>query len=302
MISNIVHVGIHKTGSSFLQRRVFPHLQDAVYNGPDCWRDDSIKEMDRQLRFWNPLYVDTRAWAQTIAALRVQQGKRLFFYSQESLVGRLLDGYRDHESITILLKRILGEAKVLIVFRRQDTWIESAYRQTLHLGFSVTPEAFLQWRHGKFYPVARPSYMALSLNAQQLDWSLFVENYQRYFGEANVLALPYELMQADLVSFLDHFYAFAGFQPFHPEDVVYENRGYSPFVGRIAYQVNRLVLSARSKRVLRRLFQERIDRLWYQSGFLVPEDLRRSVLSLYIEQNQKLQRLCGFDLAQFGYY
>lgn len=298
---DILHVGLHKTGSTYLQRQIFPRLEDVVYNGPGLW-EDWAKALDRQLRFWSPLYIDCAAWRAELERVRRERGGKRLLYSQESLVGRLLDGYRDHAYLADMLQAIFPAAKVFLVYRRQDDWAESAYRQTLHLGMSVPVADFLNLRKGRFRDLERPAYIVPSINVNQLDWTRIVESYQRRFGRENVLALPYEMMTRALPSFLDRFYAFSGIAPYHPERIVHENRGYSLVAARLAYLVNRFVPGREGKKRLRGFLQERLDRVGYRPGHLIDSELRLRILEQYRDANRRLAALTGCDLAAYGYY
>lgn len=302
MTEQILHVGLHKTGSTFLQQQVFPKLRGVLYNGSGYWCDDFAKSLDRQLRFWNPLYVDGDAWRKEIERIQAERNAGILLLSQESLVGRLLDGYRDHEYLTAKLKVICPDAKIFLVFRRQDTWVESAYRQTLHLGFSVPADRFLNaTTKAPFGHMSRPNYVQLSLNTNQLDWSLVVENYQKTFGRDRVLALPYELMSEDIQGFLKRFYEFSGIDPYYPAKASRANRSYSLPSARLAYFVNKFV-PRRQRRLVREFLQEKVDRLYYRPGNLLSDDVRAAIWTYYADANRRLEQVSGCALAQYGYY
>lgn len=95
------HVGLGKTASTYLQNRVFPHFRGIHY-------------------------IPTRAYKSSLE--QIKQGKH-----ERYLVSREFDRQFEEE-----VRWFCGEhpdARLIIVFRRHDRWIDSQYRRHVKNGF-----------------------------------------------------------------------------------------------------------------------------------------------------------------------
>lgn len=124
------HVGLGKTGSTWLQQRVFPKLDGVRYIPPR----------------------DYRRVSKLISRLK----------GSKMLVSRELDRQFDRE-VKWFISRF-PETRVIIVFRRHDTWLASQYRRHVKNGWAGSVEKFLdltadtgQWKQSDllFYPKLR---------------------------------------------------------------------------------------------------------------------------------------------------
>jgi len=130
-----LHVGLHKTGSTTLQRNVFPHMDGLLYLGRGA-----------------PIDLSSRiALARTASVL----------YSDESILGRLVDVYatpRKHRAswaqmqIEALarIKLMFPECRLVVGLRNPLGWSRSVYSHYVRYGGSLQPSRFLsRSRHGE---------------------------------------------------------------------------------------------------------------------------------------------------------
>lgn len=115
-------------------------------------------------------------------------------YSFERLVGKMGRGYYKYE-IAERLKRI-GFKKILITIRRQDSMVESIYRQHIHQGGVLKSKDFIKDREA-----FRWSY---------LDFNSLIDRYIELFGIENILIIPQEKMRSDLDGSLEELRDFCG--------------------------------------------------------------------------------------------
>jgi hypothetical protein len=96
-----IHVGLHKTGTTFLQNEVFPKIPNINYQR----------------------HVDLTT--------KVEQGE-LNLFSDENLDGgsyRLFSNPKDRYTIAYNLRQMFPTAKIIISIRNTDSWLISAYKQ-----------------------------------------------------------------------------------------------------------------------------------------------------------------------------
>ena len=308
----LIHVGLHKTATTFLQQSFFPGLRGstfvhATHELPA--NANPIHRFVRELLFRNPVALDVEAHRRAIETFTdAQPGHTIV--SSEALFGWPFENHVNFLSNADLLAQVLPDAKIWLVLRRQDSWLESAYSQVLKQGLSTTPHAFSNYRQGEFGDFNWNIYNGPNLDVRDLDWRPYVRHYQRRFP-AGVLVQPFEAFVADAPGFLGRFCEFAGVEPFVPEAKERVNVAFSPLSAAPARLVNALPLSLKmqfKQWVPRELHPAAIlnrvvDPLLARRGrsALMPAELKRAALALHSAANADLAQLIEQDLAAFGY-
>ncbi|ADE15278.1 hypothetical protein Nhal_2181 [Nitrosococcus halophilus Nc 4] len=108
------HVGMHKTGTTFMQKNVFPKFHGIKYLPP--W-----SPFDRFLRLHD---------------------KENYLYSNERLAGILWATQSQVDSSLKQLSDLFPSSRILISFRRHDGFIVSSYKQFLHEGGTLKFEEY----------------------------------------------------------------------------------------------------------------------------------------------------------------
>lgn len=187
----VLHIGLHKTATRFLQRALFANL-----------------DSDRFLFNPQPLFHDLRqavrhpgdvTWARRAEAAadraREQAGDRTIVISDPSISGDMYSSHVDYRENRDLVHRLFPNATIVYFVRRQADWLHSAYRQALVKGPGMPIEFFLNFREGEFRDrEARRIGNCRNVNALDLR---FLEIYRAYadaFGPRQV----YLLRQEDL--------------------------------------------------------------------------------------------------------
>lgn len=109
-----IHIGLHRTGTTFLQKEVFPLLP-----GVDYLYKPLLQEVINYSSFHNKLLI-----------------------SDEGLIGRIWNAERN-----LLLQRLYNlfpEASIIVGFRKHNAWIRSTYSLYLRRGGTLTVDQFIQ--------------------------------------------------------------------------------------------------------------------------------------------------------------
>ncbi len=303
----VVHTGFMKTGTTFLQNVVFPKLPEvAVHSYADGRRFVDLSIGIRK----GDTPPDCAEAAAEVRGWLNGSNKRTHLYSWEGLVGGYLNDYRELETLTSFLSCALPDAHILLMIRRQDTLIESLYRQSLQTYHFSSISQFLNRGAGGFGPFRAGA--PANIDVRSLSFEPFVAAYERAFGADRVTVLPYEWLRKAPDRFYGGLSASLGVPvtPPPPEEASRENRGYSALAARIAFLVNRFYRSGHNPKGIlplqplnpRLLLQRGLDRLIYVKGDLVPEDWRREILALHAESNRALDERLGLGLRELGYY
>jgi len=125
----IIHIGYPKTGTTFLQKNVFPFIK-----GIEFVTYEECRKIFKSLYSSTSLEFDEAM----IKAFQIQKGQ---LYSLERLTGEMRTGTYNAEIAHGLKK--LGFRKVIITIRRQDKIIESIYRQYIQQGGVLKSKNFI---------------------------------------------------------------------------------------------------------------------------------------------------------------
>lgn len=176
----ILHIGYHKTGSSWLQRQLFPNARD-VSLVPRI-------EIRRQLLVPSPVAFDPeRARAQLCAG---RSGRLVL--SEEELSGNLhTGGLHGAFSVELAdrLHRCFPEGHVVVFVREQKTMVASAYKQYIKSGGTRRIRGFLT-------PAASP-HKTPNFDLDFLAYDRLIGVYEDRFGRERVSVFLYEQLARD---------------------------------------------------------------------------------------------------------
>jgi len=288
----IIHIGLHKTGTSTLQDHFRKNGAIEYVERSDVQKAvvGHAKEIDRDL------FIQQKRWAGT-------KNKTLVI-SHERLSGYPASGGFDRAIIAKRLVKIFPEAKILIVFRKQDTWIKSFYQQYIADGGSESINDFLTNPHPQIYKMPR-------FELDYLNYFELISLYNDLFGKANILALPYELMVNDFETFSESLNSFFGMDLHLVNEVINKSRPLCPLlvlrflngtVGKTQLSPGGFIplgyLKKTSKTLGKiygaRMFDNRISSNWERV-------ILEKMGDYYEKSNAELQELLGMNLSKYGY-
>lgn len=181
-MSDLIHIGLPKTGTTWLQTCVLNFVKDACFVGPNKY---------------------------LIAILSGESGKfdvdeikKNFFetnkniiYSDPELSGLISFRWENNEiskKIANNLKKLFPDAKILIVLRNQIDFIVSGYAYYVRKGGTYS--------FNKFFERIKNDQSVFSL--KYLEYANFIEIYTDIFGDENVKVCFYEDLVSDKFLFL----------------------------------------------------------------------------------------------------
>lgn len=313
----LVHIGMHKTGSTWLQENLFG-ADDSGFWSP-C--DIAMPAKKRVKAYTRMLFMDNqdRLMADEDfdpTGLREQLGPhvvpvgRCAVFSAERLSGHPLSNGFDRSQICNRIKRVFPNACILIIIREQRSIILSSYMQCLKNGGGYTIQYFIAGKRGENRHALRSHFF---------KYDRLIRLYQSVFGSENVLTLPMEMIIVKPRDFAGRICQFSNIDtpddlPFHiksNERATYlpyvalrrivplirssQGNAYNPSIlGRnLGRSVHLRTVNAISKVVPRSLDKWVKNRLQQQVDELTKDT--------YVTSNRETEKLIGMDLGAFGY-
>jgi hypothetical protein len=306
----LLHVGYHKTGTTWLQRYLFNN-KDFGFVSPM-----SIKDMMEIIIFPNALDFSVEACrAEIDQRLKDIESKDLTpVFSTERFSGHPHSGGYDSKMLGDRLHALFPEARILICIREQKKMILACYNQYIKKGGAISVSAYLRVFERKRVPL---------FDFRHFMYHRLIHYYQETFGRDNVLVLPYELFVKNGTDFVSRIIEFGNRGPSRmnvdslPIRQV-TNRSVTGFELVMRRLMNFTVGTRNSVNQFSifPLNGKRSDFLFEQIQKLdpiIPDSLNRSIMTKfektvaemvgtrYCESNRITSELIGFDLSKFGY-
>ena len=277
---DFIHIGYHKTASTFLQSRVYPKIDNLlvlnhINEKTDQWFYKHFVQVNAH-QFDKKNFL--KNFTNIILASGVKLEDKILAISEENLSGDIYTGLESRE-LMLRLFDVFGPVKILIVIRNQIDYLLSAYgNYVVHGG----TKRFSSWFYGEETRFKRI--------ANKLIYSALILDYMATFGERNVTVLQYERL-FDRNEGISTF--FNKFDLKFPENI----KG-STNLGRSLRGNN--ILSLLNTLGLSRFYGRQITTLFFKKS---PAD-RKNVMEiikeefpLFLEDNKTLENLLGI---QFG--
>ena len=194
----LVHIGYHKTGTSYLQKKLF--TDEAHFTIP--WGAQSTMAVEHFL-LAHPMRFDPEAVRGEFYAAIAEGDTRIPVISQEALSGRPVRGVYYADQVARRIRAAFPDARILIGIRQQEAMLESLYFQYIRMGGTDRLETLLGANTDR--AGYRPTF-----RLDHLEYDLMIEHYAGLFGAQNVLALPLELLAADPAEYVARINGFLG--------------------------------------------------------------------------------------------
>ena len=277
-----LHIGLPKGASTYLQKRVFALAQRPSF---------SLIDQSRAFPWiWN---LNKGAEAEVLGTGNVPDislSQSSFFaasqgghpphsiLSNEGLVGASFNPLTNTFRNAVTLRDAFGSAKVLLVFRRQDQWLGSIFRQLVihenRFGGGMSLQDF-------------QSLAGIGSDLEQLDWFQILQHWRSVFGLHNVTGIPVELLVQDPDEFIRQICLWAETDLQHP-------------VSKDIVDPNSLLLDLSPRYIAKRLLAR--ARPW-KSGAAEKEVYSGSWPSPgLVDSNRLLAEVTGFDLERYRYF
>ena len=181
-----LHVGPHKTASTYLQQHIFNQLEGFDYYGP-------TSDITKKLHPQNYNISDEKAGSVNVDELNSLAINNKVLISSENWFGEHNLGYQNRFSNCDIIKKLIPAAKIIIIIRKQDDWLKSLYKQNVQKGSYFSFEDFVA---------------QFGFDDNPFD---VIDNYINNFGKENVHIIPYEKLLAEPDKFISDIASVLGY-------------------------------------------------------------------------------------------
>ena len=196
----LIHIGIQKTGTTWLQRELF--ISSHPLFEPLSRASSGQSSLASKFVVGDDGYIlspfETNKVSIERELLNILKTKKsikdkVFVLSSERLSGHPHSGGFDAKTIANRLKVFFKDAKILLVIREQKAFLLSNYFEYLKFGGTHHIINYLNIQYDRKRPFFSPHH----INYLPLVWE-----YIQLFGKENVLVLPYELFKTNPERFI----------------------------------------------------------------------------------------------------
>ena len=201
--------------------------------------------------------------------------------------------------------------KILFIYRRQDDFLESQYKELVTMGYMGTIKDYTNFKDGKFG--SYEGKMKLNVDVRVLNYYEYIMFLHDVFGRENVLALPYELMIEDYKRFIREVNFFVGVDE-EIKEVIYKNKGFErnelEVFSFIRKNINRFGLDSFFKIFVKKQSHvKKIIRMLkivvpsYKNNRFLDEEMCEQILQIHKEGNKRLSSMYeNVDLKKYKYF
>lgn len=303
----IFHVGLHKTGTTWFQKRFYPQVPGYRFVERRVVRGALLTKSP--LAFDASLAREELGLDHGLPAIICEEDLSGVLHN-----GGLLTNYLAKE-IANQLHAIAPDARVVIFVRNQTSMAASLYQQYLREGGTASAHHYLfpeDYRHlGRIRPLKVPRF-----DFSAFEYDRLIAHYDSLFGRERVFAFAYEQFARDADGFLRDFCRKLDIAMPPIVDAQRLNSSYRAGlipVARFANLFTRRAVADKTTVVhvpywyaARKFALEKLNRLPLFGRAPSPESLLgRSTASWirqrFVDSNRRLQERLGVDLAQLGY-
>lgn len=312
--SLLIHIGYHKTASTWLQRELFTS-KSQIFE-PFSKKEIGISELgnhiiEKSISKYSHSIIDKelKTAIANILQKKRHQTNKLFVLSDENLSGNPIRMDNRNKQIALLLKQLFSKAKILIVIREQKSIINSLYFQYLSRGGSVGIRQFLAGNNPK---------QIYKLNPSHYNYDIVVSEYFDLFGRKNVLVLPYEMLKDKPECFIFHIEKFLAIKIDRSEIAFshFHNKRKHFFIEHHLRFINQFVKSSYFNNYsslniapIRHFFIQILKITSFLTPNYIDELTKKKIddiIQVWIEDrynnsNQMLNYMLEIDLEQYGY-
>ena len=288
----LIHVGLPKCASSFIQRRVLPNLDGVTQLGVGVRNESNI--LVRGIANYEQIN-----WKyEKLAILRffsAYKNQNIAVSNEQFAGGTYHTGKStDRETIALRLQNLFPQATVLMVIRNQYDFLRSVFVRELR-GGRTSFRHLRNWMNAQIKGIedARSSILYMP------QYTRLFELYSEIWGKDNVIVLQLENLSKTLIPFLER----SGYNSLTNPDFTIRTNSRANWLD-ILNSKYRLGSSNPNGYVRKgiSIFADTAKRInVFSVNTRFSEEQINFIGDFYAEENRRLELSAGLDLSGFGY-
>lgn len=291
---NIFHIGLHKTGTTFLQKNVFNNANVNYIN-----HDYKIyKSVVKELIYRDNLYFNKN----NIASYFLSKNNLV---SCEQLAGRSTGQSNNFKNIIDNIYEFDANAKIIFFIRRQDKFAESNYIQSVKDGSNLSAKETYKYIFNEYLDFRYTQIIYIDL----FRYYNYINYLFEKFGKDNVLVIPYEEFKEDNYKVINKINNFTklnfkiykntkrnrrlGYLQFHFLKIIniFFKSYFNPYGFRIKYNWSSFFNVINDFKLIKKLY------------IPIPSNkVYTTILNLCKKDNKRLDEKYKLNLKKYGYY
>ena len=283
----IIHIGTHKTGTSAFQKVCRKHskfFKDKFnLSFLDITKEESLKVKDINVaqRIMLSENVDFEASKKLNDYLNEQlkDEKEAYLLSYEGFSGNLKKLYSNRKwALKNLANAIPNsvDVTIMIAFRKQDQFIQSAYNQQRHGGDFMKFNDFYDFKF-----------------KEGLDWCSFLQDIEANFPLSKLIPIPYDTSVLQKKSLPKIIFTELGIKENQLLELesnlsIEENRGFNTDAALLYETLIPKLNNIKEKKLLRRYLQRYSSKKVFEEYNIISEREKKAISNLYKDSNLKL--------------
>jgi hypothetical protein len=303
MNDTIIHIGYHKTGTSYIQKNIFEAY------------DDFLRVPQREI-FNTYIYPDPLEYSSDLGLefyskykSLAEQESKILVLSNERLSGSPHSGGADSVEIANRLAKLPGKKKIIIGIREQKDMILSCYSQYVRAVGCASIDEYIG------PSTSKSKYL---FHSGFFRYKFLIDYYVCLFGKENVLVLPYEMLKRDPEHYNSKILAFVGCKKVSVSQIstkrvnekmkpciVWAKRFFNPFILRSPPNIGNTLTSEPIRFLFRAVYNVlnwcptkrldlKIEKKW-------KEKINKKFTLFYKQSNQELEETYKLKLKEYGY-
>jgi len=283
-----IHIGFHRTGTTFLQEKIFPFLVTTNYI-PQYEIIDILTDITTTDPYlWDKLNYQNKIYA---ALSKFLQKDKKNILSAECLVGFPFTKGINRTIIINRLKSLFPSAKLIVGFREQCSMLTSVYSLYIREGGTLKFSSLINKYNNRSFGYLIYDNLIETIDLDYYKYSLFFMQIKELFSEENIyfflmeefIERPGKSIQK-LCQFIE--------ADWNEQSIERLNKGYSPGSMNSIRTVNKLTRGFKNDSLIKNLQKAYFNKLlnyWsLRAGGMMNSDIQLFIKNYYTEDNFKL--------------
>jgi hypothetical protein len=309
----ILHIGYHKTGTTFLQDKIFSNLskQEVIFLGQPFF-NKNFKNFFQNLKDINELSFDNEFFKNSFIKLLDENypdyKDKMIIVSLESLHSGFDWFGREVVYMSKKIQSVFPKAKIIIGMRTQATYVEAIYKEFIIHGGKISFQYFLY----------KSQYFKFILK-DKLFYEKVVKLYYKLYSKEQVFVYLQEQMKEDSSLLVNNILDFMEYKDKREFDYSPHYEGLSKISTELIRYINILLVVDTNESIYirgnsdlwtfkyklrRRLISllRHINKLLKLKGKYIGLEDENYINNIYKASNKEFSELLSIDLKKYGFF